>query len=42
MMLARNLDVVVVRVDGEVVTVRPHGLLLDGQLAVDDELPGVG
>ena len=41
-MLLCHLDVVVVGVDGEVVTVRPHGLLLDGQPAVDDELPGVG
>ena len=32
------LDVVVVGVDGEVVTVRAHGLLLHCQAAVEDEL----
>ena len=35
-----HLDVVVVGVDGEVVAVRAHGLLLAGQPAVHDELTG--
>ena len=41
LLLDRHLDVVVVGVDGEVMTVGPHGLLLDGQVAVEDEQAGL-